>query len=244
MTGTVAPLLEVSGLVSGYGPTVIVDQVSFALPPGEALAVLGRNGAGKTTLINTIAGRLPARAGAIGFRGVNIVGWPAEARCRAGLAFVPQDRQVFATLTVEENLAVADCHGAWTLSRVYALFPRLAERRGNGGGQLSGGEQQMLAIGRALMASPVCLLLDEPFEGLAPVVVDSLMAALAKVRAEDGVSIVLVEQHAGLAVEMSDAGLVVERGQVRTSGSRSELLARWSEIEDMLAVTAAMEEDT
>jgi branched-chain amino acid transport system ATP-binding protein len=229
-------LLELEGVASGYGPTRIVDGVSLSLPPGGGLALLGRNGAGKTTLMSTVAGRVGLQAGTIGFDGKQVGRAPPSARCRAGIGFVPQERQIFATLTVEENLRVADLGRTWTMEAVFDLFPRLAERRRNGGGQLSGGEQQMLAIGRALMGSPTLLLLDEPFEGLAPVIVDGLLEALARLRRE-GLAMIVVEQHARLALDLAEQAVVLERGRVRLAGTRDEVLARWDEVEDMLAVT-------
>ena len=228
--------LEVTGLASGYGPTRVVDGVDLLVPAGTGLAVLGRNGAGKTTLLNTIAGRVGLQAGSVRLDGVELRGLAPSVHCRAGIGLVPQERQIFTTLTVEENLRVADRRGAWTLDRVYALFPRLAARRRNGGGQLSGGEQQMLAIGRALMGSPSCLLLDEPFEGLAPVVVDSLLDALQALRRDGGPSMLVVEQHARLALDLAEHAVVLERGRVRLAGSREALLARWTEVEGMLAI--------
>ncbi len=230
--------LTAHNIVSGYGPTRIIDGISLEIAPGRGLAILGRNGAGKTTLVSTLAGRLPTRGGEISLGGKRIERWPPSARCRAGIGLVPQAREIFRTLSVDENLSVAALGGSWNTERVYALFPRLAERRGHGGGQLSGGEQQMLAIGRALMASPSLLLLDEPFEGLAPVIVDALIDALASLRAE-GLSLVIVEQQARLALDLADAGLVIERGQARLAGSRDDLIARWSEVEDLLSIAHA-----
>jgi len=174
--------LSVQALVSGYGATRILHGVDLALAPGEALAVLGRNGVGKTTLINTVAGRVAAQGGTVRIGGADITHAPAHARARAGIGLVPQDRQIFRTLSVEENLAVADLARGWSIADSYALFPRLRQRRANAGSQLSGGEQQMLAIARALMGRPTCLLLDEPFEGLAPVIVDTLVDALQALR--------------------------------------------------------------
>lgn len=230
-------LLEISNIVSGYGPTRIVDGISLSVPAGGGLALLGRNGAGKTTLMCTIAGRLPLKEGSIRLAGKEIGALPASQRCRRGIGFVPQERQIFASLSVEENLRVADLGRGWSVERVYDLFPRLADRRRNGGGQLSGGEQQMLALARALMSDPVCLLLDEPFEGLAPVIVDMLLEALIRLRKESALSLIVVEQHALMALEIAEQAIVVERGRVRTAGSKSDLLGRWREIEDMLAVT-------
>ncbi len=228
--------LELAGAVSGYGPTRIIDGVDLSLPAGGGLALLGRNGAGKSTLIKTIAGRIPLQAGTLRLDGREFGRAPASARCRLGIGLVPQERQIFTSLSVEENLRVADLRRHWTVDAVYALFPRLAERRRNGGGQLSGGEQQMLAIGRALMGSPTCLLLDEPFEGLAPVIVDGLLDALRHLR-QSGLSLIVVEQHAKLALELAEQALVLERGRVRLAGTRADLLDRWDEVEGMLALT-------
>ena len=231
------PLLQLGSVTSGYGPTRIVDGVDLVLPAGAGLALLGRNGAGKSTLIKTIAGRVALQAGTLRFGGQAIGRMAASARCRAGIGLVPQERQIFASLTVEENLRVADLRRGWTLDAVYALFPRLAERRRNGGAQLSGGEQQMLAIGRALMGSPTCLLLDEPFEGLAPVIVDKLLDSLMQLRRDGGMAMIIVEQHARLALELTEHALVLERGRVRLSGSRQSFLDQWDNVEGMLALT-------
>lgn len=234
---TTETLLDARDIVSGYGPTRIVDGISLSVPHGGGLALLGRNGAGKTTLMCTLAGRLPLKEGSIRLSGIEVGTLSPSQRCRRGIGFVPQERQIFATLTVEENLRVADLRGNWTLERIYELFPRLAERRQNGGAQLSGGEQQMLAIARALMSDPVCLLLDEPFEGLAPVIVEMLLDALIRLRRESSMAMIIVEQHAKMALEVAEHAIVVERGRIRRSGHRDELLLQWNEIEDMLAVT-------
>jgi branched-chain amino acid transport system ATP-binding protein len=227
--------LQLRGVSSGYGPTRIVHDVQLCLPPGSGLALLGRNGAGKTTLVGTIAGRVRQQAGTVLFDGNDITSLSPSARCRAGIGLVPQDRQAFRTLTVEENLAVADLARGWTNDRVYALFPRLAERRRHSAGQLSGGEQQMLAIGRALMSGPRCLLLDEPFEGLAPVLIEGLLAALHRLRAETGIALLVVEQNASLALELAEAGFVLERGRVRLRGTKKELQSRLQEVEALLS---------
>ena len=228
--------LELAGAASGYGPTRVIDGVDLSLPAGGGLALLGRNGAGKSTLIKTIAGRIGLQDGALRLDGREIGRMPASTRCRLGIGLVPQERQIFASLSVEENLRVADLRRHWTLEAVYALFPRLADRRRNGGGQLSGGEQQMLAIGRALMGSPTCLLLDEPFEGLAPVIVDGLLEALLRLR-QGGLSLIVVEQHAKLALELAEQAVVLERGRIRLAGTRAALLDRWDEVEGMLALS-------
>jgi branched-chain amino acid transport system ATP-binding protein len=227
--------LEVRGLVSGYGATRILHGVDFLLPCGAALAVLGRNGVGKTTLINTLAGRVRAQGGRVTMGGTDLTYAPPEVRVRAGIALVPQERQIFRTLSVDENLAVADLHRGWSIDDSFALFPRLRQRRGNAGHQLSGGEQQMLAIARALMSRPTCLLLDEPFEGLAPVIVEALVEALQVLRESLRLSLVLVEQHARLALDIAGAGIVLERGAVVLAGTADILRSRWDEVEQLLA---------
>jgi branched-chain amino acid transport system ATP-binding protein len=209
---------------AGYGRTVVLDGVSLALRGGVTLAVLGRNGVGKTTLLSTIMGHTTLHGGTIRFRGEDITALPAYARCRGGIGFVPQEREIFPSLTLEENLTVAARPGRWTLPRVYDFFPRLAERRRNRGNQLSGGEQQMLAIGRALMGNPVLLLMDEPLEGLAPVIVDALLSGLDRLKREDGLALLLVEQHARLALEFAESAIILDRGAVVFSGASRELL--------------------
>lgn len=209
---------------SGWGATQVVNDISFALPPGETLAVLGRNGVGKTTLISTVAGRADIKSGVIRLDGEPIHTLPRYSRASRGIGLVPQEREIFPSLSVEENLAVAARsrgHDAqeWTLARVYDLFPRLRERRGIGGTRLSGGEQQMLSIGRALMGNPSVLLMDEPMEGLAPVIVDLIIAAMKRIRAESGVAILLVEQHLDIALEFTSRLLVMDRGAVIFDGA-------------------------
>jgi branched-chain amino acid transport system ATP-binding protein len=204
---------------SGWGATQVITEVSFELPAGETLAVLGRNGVGKTTLMSTIAGRADIKGGVIKLAGAPIQNLPRFTRAARGLGFVPQEREIFPSLSVEENLAVAARRrgrnaNEWTLSRVYDLFPRLQERRSIGGTRLSGGEQQMLCIGRALMGNPSVLLMDEPMEGLAPVVVDLIVDAMKRIRAESGVAILLVEQHVEIALEFTSRLLVMDRGAV------------------------------
>jgi branched-chain amino acid transport system ATP-binding protein len=209
---------------AGYGRTVVLDGVSLALRSGATLAVLGRNGVGKTTLMSTIMGHTTLHGGRIRFRGEDITALPAYGRCRSGIGFVPQEREIFPSLTLEENLTVAARPGRWTLPRVYDFFPRLAERRRNRGNQLSGGEQQMLAIGRALMGNPVLLLMDEPLEGLAPVIVDALLSGLDRLKREDDLALLLVEQHARLALEIAENAIILDRGAVVFSGASRTLL--------------------
>ncbi|MDE0696097.1 MAG: ABC transporter ATP-binding protein [Boseongicola sp.] len=229
--------LSVTEVVAGYGHTKIVNGVSFELAAGEALAVLGRNGVGKTTLLRAISGRVDVRSGRISLNGEEIQSSRAYQRVSKGLTLVPQEREVFATLTVEENLRVATGNaGGPGIESAYELFPQLKERRANKGGALSGGEQQMLSIARALLTDPGVLLLDEPFEGLAPVIVEQLTGALHMLRETRGVTMVLVEQHADLAVEIAGSGLVLERGQVALTGSAGFLRENWHDVEKLLSV--------
>ena len=214
-----APALACERVSSGWGETQVITDISFELPAGETLAVLGRNGVGKTTLISTIVGRADIKGGGIKLAGEPIQDLPRFTRAARGLGFVPQEREIFPSLCVEENLAVAARSRGrgvdqWTLTRVYDLFPRLRERRNIGGTKLSGGEQQMLCIGRALMGNPSVLLMDEPMEGLAPVVVDLIVDAMKRIRAESGVAILLVEQHVEIALEFTSRLLVMDRGVV------------------------------
>jgi branched-chain amino acid transport system ATP-binding protein len=207
--------LALHDIFAGYGETVVLEGISLALTEGGTLSVLGRNGVGKTTLLATVLGHTALHAGRIAFRGQAIERLRPFQRARLGIGYVPQEREIFPSLNVDENLAVAARAGArWTRERVYELFPSLAVRRRNMGNQLSGGEQQMLAIGRALMGNPSLLLLDEPLEGLAPVIVDALLAALHRLRQEEGLAIVLVEQHARLALEFSSRAVVLDRGRL------------------------------
>src|SRR4249920_170931 len=225
--GPVRPgqVLAVSGLRAGYGETVILEDVAFALPENGALAVLGRNGVGKTTLLATIMGHTTLHAGGIVFNSEQLEGKPVYARSRAGIGYVPQEREIFPSLSVEENLTVASRAGRWTLERVYELFPRLAERRHHRGNQISGGEQQMLAIGRALMGNPSVLLLDEPLEGLAPIIVENLLLSIKKLVSEESLAIILVEQHAKVALQVTQDAIVLSRGRIIHSGPSAALLA-------------------
>jgi len=233
--------LILAGVDAGYGETVVIEGVSLALPLGKTLAVLGRNGVGKTTLLATIMGHTDLRAGRIGFAGQDISNLPAYLRSRLGIGFVPQEREVFRSLTVTENLSVAARRGAWTEARIYDLFPPLAERRAHSGNQLSGGEQQMLAIGRALMGNPLLLLMDEPLEGLAPVIVDSLLAGLETLKQDGGLAMMLIEQHARIALQFAAEAVVLDRGRIVFCGPSRELLEAPERLERLVGVAASLD---
>jgi branched-chain amino acid transport system ATP-binding protein len=219
------PLLELDDVSAGYGEGIVLDHVSVTLPVGGSLALLGRNGVGKTTMILTIMGFLPLAGGAVRFRGQDVSRLPAHQRARRGIGWVPQERDVFPSLTVEENLTVAARPGRWDLASIYGLFPRLRERRSNMGNQLSGGEQQMLTIGRTLMTNPDVLLLDEPLEGLAPIIVEELTGAIRRMARDEGMALVLVEQHAEVALDLTEDAVVIERGVIAHRGRSRDLLA-------------------
>ena len=216
--------LKLAGVRAGYGATVVLEDVDFALAKRGSLAVLGRNGVGKTTLLASIMGLTTFHSGRIEYAGKPIERLPVHERSRLGIGYVPQTRDIFPSLSVEENLLVAARAGRWSRERVYDLFPRLAERRSHMGNQISGGEQQMLAMGRALMGDPALLLLDEPLEGLAPIIVDALLAAIQRLTREESMAVVLVEQSARLALEMTDEVLVLNRGRIAFRGASSMLL--------------------
>jgi branched-chain amino acid transport system ATP-binding protein len=220
-------ILEVEDIHTYYGDAYVLQGLSLKLEQGQILGLLGRNGVGKTTLVSSIVGFNPPRRGRVLFKGVDITGVPSFETVRSGMGLVPQGRRIFATLTVEENLMVAERsrerHG-WNLARVYALFPRLAERRGQRARTLSGGEQQMLAIGRGLMTNPDCLIMDEPSEGLAPIIIQGVWEAIARLKRE-GLSILLVEQNAALALKLVDFVHVMSKGQVVYSARPDELAA-------------------
>ena len=219
-----ADLLSVDGVVAGYGDSVVLEDVSFTVQEGGSLALLGRNGVGKTTLLLTLMGITRLRKGRVSWRGADLTVVPTHLRAHAGLGWVPQERCVFPSLTVEEHLLVVARPGDWNLQRVYELFPRLAQRRDHLGNQLSGGEQQMLAIGRALMVNPTLLLLDEPMEGLAPVVVQELASLIRRMVGQSRMALILVEQHARLALGLASDALVLERGRVVHRSSSAVLL--------------------
>ena len=215
-------LLVVEHLRAGYGDAVAIDDVSFVLPDGGALALLGRNGVGKTSLIATLMGHTRLMGGAIALSGQRIEKLPAHRRPAAGLGWVPQERDIFPSLTVEENLTVAALPGAWDLAKVFTLFPRLAERQRNLGNQLSGGEQQMLAIGRALMTRPRLLMLDEPSQGIMPKLVDEIFQAVKRIR-DTGLTVLIVEQRMSECLEIADRAYILQTGRVLMQGAASDI---------------------
>jgi branched-chain amino acid transport system ATP-binding protein len=231
-----AELLKVDGLSAGYGEAVVLNDVSLSLDEGRTLALLGRNGTGKTTLINTLAGATRQHGGTISLAGVALHKLAPHQRAAAGIGWVPQERNIFKSLTVHENLTAVARPGKWTPDGVYAMFPRLAERKGNLGTQLSGGEQQMLAVGRALVVNPRLLLLDEPLEGLAPIIVEELLRAIRRITREEGLSAIIVEQHPQAILAISDSAVVLDRGTVAHSGTARELRERPEMLERLLGV--------
>jgi branched-chain amino acid transport system ATP-binding protein len=215
--------LLLKGVSAGYGETHILEDVDLALAEGESLSIIGRNGVGKSTLLETLMGHTSLHAGAISFRGRRIDALPPHRRALAGLGYVPQEREIFPSLTVRENLEICARPGPWDAARVCELFPNLKSRLGNAGTQLSGGEQQMLAIARALMTNPSLLLMDEPTEGLAPVIVQALTHVLARLRSEGSLAIVLVEQNSRVALDFCERTLVMDRGRVVYDGPAERL---------------------
>jgi len=216
-------LLQIDRLSAGYGEAIVLSGIDLSVAEGEALAVLGRNGMGKTTLINSIVGVTRQFGGRILLDGKDIIHMPPERRAHSGIGWVPQERNIFRSLTVEENLTAVARPGPWTLKKIYEFFPRLEERRGNLGNALSGGEQQMLAIGRALILNPRIVLLDEPLEGLAPIIIDELLKALRQIVREEGLSAILVEQNAKKILGITDRVVILERGMVAYSGDSASL---------------------
>ncbi|MEO8925111.1 MAG: ABC transporter ATP-binding protein [Caldimonas sp.] len=234
-----AELLRVEGLCSGYGEAVVVQGVDFALEQGRSLALLGRNGTGKTTLLNTLVGVTRRHGGRIFLGGRDVTALPPHARAAAGIGWVPQERNIFRSLTVDENLTAVARPGPWTAERVYAMFPRLEERKANMGNQLSGGEQQMLAVARALVLNPRLLLLDEPLEGLAPIIVRELLASIARVVCDEGVSAIIVEQNPRLILPITADAIVLDRGAIVHAAPSAELLADRDRLDRWLAVAKA-----
>ena len=233
-----ANLLTVENLFAGYGDAVVLEDISFSMTEGDSLALLGRNGMGKTTLLSTLMGATRYRSGTLQFAGQDIALVAAHARAHLGLGWVPQERDIFPSLTVEENLSVVARPGHWDLKRVYAMFPRLEERRANMGNQLSGGEQQMLAMGRALMLNPKLLLLDEPLEGLAPLIVQELLSIIQQLTEEAGMAVILVEQHARQILPLTRQAMVLERGHSVHQGDSATLMAERALLDRWLGVAA------
>ncbi len=232
-------LLEIESLRAGYGEAVVLPGMSLRLTEGHVLALLGRNGTGKTTLINSIVGVTRRFGGSIMVGGRDITALRPDQRARAGIGWVPQERNIFRSLTVEENMTAVAQPGYWTVDRVYEMFPRLKERRGNFGNQLSGGEQQMLAIGRALTLNPKVLLLDEPTEGLAPIIVEELLRALGAITRAGGTCSVIVEQNAQKILQLADRVVILERGAIVHDAASADLKADPAVLERYLGVSGA-----
>jgi branched-chain amino acid transport system ATP-binding protein len=229
-------MLKLENVFAGYGEAIVLDDCSLTMSEGESIALLGRNGVGKSTLLLTVMGHTRVRSGSLRWCGEDLLKMPPYARARAGLGWVPQEREVFPSLTVEENLTVTALPGKWDLKAIYALFPRLQERRKYFGNQLSGGEQQMLAIGRALMLNPKVLFLDEPLEGLAPVIAEELCAAIDGMVRREGQALILVEQHVEQALRLTHRGVVLERGRVVHAAESADLLGNLGVLEQWVGV--------
>jgi branched-chain amino acid transport system ATP-binding protein len=232
-------LLTIQGLRAGYGEAVVLANMSLSLPEGQVLALLGRNGTGKTTLINSIVGVTRRFSGTVALSGRDITAMRPDQRARAGIGWVPQERNIFRSLTVEENMTAVAQPGPWTVEKVYQMFPRLKERRSNFGNQLSGGEQQMLAIGRALTLNPKVLLLDEPTEGLAPIIVEELLRAIGSITRAGGICSIIVEQHAQKILSLADRVVILERGAIVHDATSSALKADPVALERHLGVSGA-----
>ncbi|BEV17298.1 ABC transporter ATP-binding protein [Herbaspirillum sp. DW155] len=229
-------LLALEKVSAGYGESIVLEDISFAMNEGESLALLGRNGVGKTSLLITLMGLTRLHGGSIRWRGGNIARVPTHKRAHAGLGWVPQERFMFPSLSVEEHLTVVERGGQWNLQKIYQIFPRLHERRHNMGNQLSGGEQQMLAIARALMTSPSILLLDEPMEGLAPIIVQELLKVIRRLVSEEGMSVIVVEQHARMALSLTQRAIVLDRGRIVHASDSQSLLADGEKLDRLVAV--------
>ena len=229
-------LLAIENLRAGYGEAVVLPDMSLRLREGEVLALLGRNGTGKTTLINSIVGVTRRFGGKVAVAGRDLTDMRPDQRARAGIGWVPQERNIFRSLTVEENMTAVAQPGAWTVEKVYEMFPRLKERRNNFGNQLSGGEQQMLAVGRALILNPKVLLLDEPTEGLAPIIVEELLRALGTITRSGGICSIIVEQNARKILSLADRAVILERGSIVHDAGSAALKADPSALERFLGV--------
>ena len=233
-----ADLLAIENLRAGYGEAVVLPDLSLSLAEGEVLALLGRNGTGKTTLINSIVGVTRRFSGTVRLGGLDITSMRPDQRARAGIGWVPQERNIFRSLTVEENMTAVAQPGPWTVAKVYDMFPRLEERRNNFGNQLSGGEQQMLAIGRALTLNPKVLLLDEPTEGLAPIIVEELLKAIGTITRSGGICSIIVEQNAQKILGLAGRVVILERGAIAHVATSRELKADSAVLERFLGVAA------
>ena len=231
--------LELDNVRAGYGETVVLEDIRLALAAGETLSIIGRNGVGKSTLLATIMGHTSRHGGRIALHGKDISTLATYRRVSAGLGYVPQEREIFPSLSLRENLEVAARPGAWTIQAVFDLFPRLAERADNRGNQLSGGEQQMLAIGRALVGNPTVLLMDEPSEGLAPVIVEELARAVKRLTQSGGLSMILVEQNTRLALDMAPRAVVMDRGRIVFDGPSETLRNDPAKLEQLIGVVKA-----
>ncbi len=229
-------LLAFDRVSAGYGESIVLEDVSFSMEEGASLALLGRNGVGKTSLLVTLMGLTRMHKGAVRWAGKDLARMPTHLRSRSGLGWVPQERHMFPSLTVEEHLTVVERPGPWNLQRVYEIFPRLRERRANMGNQLSGGEQQMVAIARALMTNPRILLLDEPMEGLAPIIVQELVRVIRRLIADEGMSVIVVEQHARLALSLTERAMVLDRGRIVHESDSASLLADGDKLDRLVAV--------
>jgi branched-chain amino acid transport system ATP-binding protein len=233
------PLLTLQNIRAGYGDAVVLDNISFDLADKGSLAILGRNGVGKSTLLLTIMGFTRVARGNVLWRGQDVTGIPPYRRARGGIGWVAQEREIFPSLSVEENLTVAARPGHWTLERIYNLLPRLKERRGNKGNHLSGGEQQMLSVARAMMTNPDLLLLDEPFEGLAPIIVEELTGAIRRMLAEQGTAFILVEQHTDIALSLTQNAIVLERGTIAHAAPSDELAKDQATLDRLIGLRVA-----
>ncbi len=231
--------LELDKVFAGYGETVVLEDIQLSLNAGETLSIIGRNGVGKSTLLATVLGHTTLHGGAIRLHGQDISRLATYTRVTSGLGYVPQEREIFPSLSLRENLEVASRPGAWTMEAVFELFPRLGERANNRGNQLSGGEQQMLAIGRALIGNPSVMLMDEPSEGLAPVIVEELARALKRLTQAGGFSMILVEQNTRLALEIAPRVVVMDRGRIVYDGPSAALREDPSRLEQLIGVAKA-----
>lgn len=231
-------LLSLEGVTAGYGESIVLEEIALSMGEGESLALLGRNGVGKTTLLVTLMGLTRMHAGSLQWRGSDLKRLPTYQRARIGIGWVPQERMMYPSLTVEEHLTVVARPGEWNLQKIYGVFPRLKERRANMGNQLSGGEQQMLAIARALMINPSLLLLDEPMEGLAPIIVQELKKVIAQLSKDSGMAIIIVEQHARLVLELTQRAVVLDRGKIVHQGDSNALLKDPATLDRLIGVAA------